>query len=312
MKKKIILISGIIIIGLVFAFIKFSDKSTGMANAKDTLSISHRYGVTEVKKNPERVVVLDYGALDIIKSMGEDVIALPKSSLPTYLENFKDEKYEDVGSLKEFNMEKINELKPDLIIIEGRQGDYYDELSKIAPTIGLGTINNDHFKSLNDNVDILSKIYGKEDFGKKKIEEINSRILKIGEKVKKENRNALVAMVYDGNMSVYGPSSRFGMIYDKFLYNPVDKDIKVEGHGQNVSNEYILDKNPEYLFVIDKGVVSNSKGEKAKDIMENELIKRTDAYKNGKIIYLDTKTWYLGGAGIIATENMLDEMEKTL
>jgi iron complex transport system substrate-binding protein len=38
---------------------------------------------------------------------------------------------------KDFWHEKINQLKPDLIIISGRQQDYQEQLKAIAPTIYL-------------------------------------------------------------------------------------------------------------------------------------------------------------------------------
>ena len=44
-------------------------------------------------------------------------------------------------------MEKIFELNPDLIIISGRQADYYEELSKIAPTINLSIDNKNYLES---------------------------------------------------------------------------------------------------------------------------------------------------------------------
>ena len=44
------------------------------------------------------------------------------------------EEYSSIGTLKEPDMGKIFELTPDLIVISGRQADYYEELNKIAPS----------------------------------------------------------------------------------------------------------------------------------------------------------------------------------
>ena len=59
-------------------------------------------------------------------------------------------------------MEKIFELSPDLIIISGRQADYYEELNKIAPTIHLGVDNENYLESFKVNMNILGEIFGKE------------------------------------------------------------------------------------------------------------------------------------------------------
>ena len=51
-----------------------------------------------------------------------------------------------LDTLKEPDMEKIFELTPDLIIISGRQADYYEELNKIAPTISFRCDNENYIK----------------------------------------------------------------------------------------------------------------------------------------------------------------------
>ncbi|WP_010292107.1 siderophore ABC transporter substrate-binding protein [Clostridium senegalense] len=314
MSKKVLISILIIILFLIggYSFLKFSNEGKGEGLVGDMV-IEHRYGQTQVKSNPEKIVVLDYGSLDILDKMEIEPIALPKSNLPEYLSKYNDEKYSDLGALLEFDMEKINELKPDLIIIEGRQGKYYEELSKIAPTIGLGTVNNDHFKSLEDNIFILSKIFGKDAFGKKEVEKINKELDEINNKTTSSENNALIFMVNKGSISVFGQGSRFGMIYDKFGFKCADENLSGENnHGENVSYEYILSKNPEYIFVIDKSVIVGGEQKSAKEIMETDIVKNTNAYKNGKIIYLDPKAWYLGGSGISSTEIMISEIKKSL
>ena len=282
-------------------------------NSVQTITISHRGGETEVNKNPQNVVVLDYGSLDILNEMGVDTVsALPKKSLPDYLSDYKDEKYTDLGSVKEFNLEAINELGPDLIIIEGRQSDSYDEFSKIAPTIYLGSDGANYLETLKKNVTILGQIFDKEDIAKEKIEDIENRMNSVKEKVKADNLNALMTMVTDGSMSVYGEGSRFNIVYNELGFTSADSNIEVSTHGQSISNEYLVSKNPDYLFVIDKGAISGGENQPAKVIIENELVKTTDTYKNGNIVYLDPETWYVGGAGIKSANEMLNEVEEAL
>ncbi len=49
-----------------------------------------------------------------------------------------------------------------------------------------------------------------------------------------------------------------------------------------------------------------------KDSIENELVKKTNAYKNGKIIYLNADYWYLSGGGLLSMKEMIKEMEEAL
>ena len=50
----------------------------------------------------------------------------------------------------------------------------------------------------------------------------------------------------------------------------------------------------------------------AKEVMENELVMRTDAYKNGNIVYLTPDVWYLTEGGITATDMMLKDLENAI
>ena len=312
MNKKVGIITGVIIavLILVFGVSKFKSNDVIQNNTKEMITVTDRNGEKKVPKNPKRVVVLDYGALDTMKAINKEPVGVPKQNLPNYLSMYKDDKYTDIGGVKEFNMEKINELKPDLIIIEGRQASYYDELNKIAPTILLGTDGTDHFGSLEKNAKVIASIYGVEDEVEGKIKDLNARAEKVAKKVKAGNKNALVTMVSEGNISAFGKGSRYSVIYDKFGFTPID-NIEVSKHGKNISSEYLVSKNPEYIFVVDRGAITGDK-KPAKDVVENELIKNTKAYKDGNIVYLDAQVWYLGGCGLMSTDLMINEIEKAI
>lgn len=307
------------ILGIVLTSVLALGMLTGCGNSKtadtetkEVISIKHNGGETEVPKNPEKVVVLDYGSLDILDRLDVKVIGVPQNNLPSYLDKYKSADYVNVGGIKEFNLETVNEIGPDLIIIEGRQEDSYDELSKIAPTIYLGSLNTDHFEGVKENVTTLGKIFDKEDVADKELNNIQERLNAIKEKVESENLNALVTMVTDGSMSVYGAGSRYNSIYENFGFKPADENIEVNKHGQSISYEYLAKKNPDYLFVIDKGVITGSEAQPAKDIVENDLVKTTDTYKNGHIVYLDAQAWYVGGQGLQSTEKMISDIENAL
>lgn len=315
MNKKVGIIVGVAIAAILvgsIAFSKINGNKGTVTNEKEVITVTDRNGEVEVPKNPKVVVSLDYGSTDVLDKLGVEVAALPKKSLPSYLDKYKDDKYKDLGDLFEFSAETINELKPDLIIIEGRQQERFEELSKIAPTIYLGLDGTDHFGSLERNIDVLGKIFDKEDVANKELDTLKSRINAISEKVKADNLNALVTMVNEGSMSVYGNGSRFNSIYNEFGFKATDENIEVSKHGQSISSEYLVEKNPNYLFVLDKNVITGNESQTAKDIVENELVKTTDTYKDGHIVYLNPQAWYIGGAGLQATEIMIDDIEKAI
>ena len=50
----------------------------------------------------------------------------------------------------------------------------------------------------------------------------------------------------------------------------------------------MLAENPDYIFVMDRDSAIGTEGAQlAKEIMENELVMDTDAYRNGNVSYLE-------------------------
>ena len=239
------------------------------------------------------------GTMELFKRSANDVYDNTAVLRLDLLSKYEDGKYENVGSLKEPDMEKVYELKPDLIIMSGRLESYYEELNKIAPTIYLGVDNTDYLGSFKKNMETLGQIFGK----------VEEAIGKVNEKA--EGVNALIALANDNAFSVYGEGSRFGIIHKEFGIEAVDKTIESSTHGQKASFEYILDKNPDYLFVIDRAAVTGG-NTSAKEMFDNEIIKKTDAYKNGNIVYLDADVWYTISGGIESTQKMVDEVLEAL
>ena len=83
--------------------------------------------------------------------------------------------------------------------------------------------------------------------------------------------NALVVLVNEGQLSAYGKGSRFGLIHDTFGFKAADDKIEASTHGQSVSYEYVLEKNPGILFVVDRTKAIG--GDDSKDnVAANELL----------------------------------------
>ncbi len=278
--------------------------------ATETVTVTHKLGETEVVKNPKNVVVFELGILDALAALDVEVTGVPLSgSLPEHLSQYQDENvYTNVGSLKELDMEAIYGLEPELIIIGGRQADYYEELSEIAPTIQLAVDNTDYMASFKSNMDYVGQIFGKEAEVAEKINAVEEKVEALKEKVTEMDVTGLIALANDGEFSVYGAGSRFGIIHDTFGIKPVDETIdNTTTHGQKASFEYVVEQNPDYLFVVDRGAVTGG-ASSAQELFSNELMKTTDAYQNDNIVYLDASVWYTAGGGITSTEQMVDEV----
>ncbi|WP_147533582.1 siderophore ABC transporter substrate-binding protein [Bacillus marasmi] len=318
MKRQLLLLI-IAIIALIATACSSNEtsKETSTDNAKKTekveeIVVKHQFGETKVKQNPEKVVVFDFGTLDTLDALGVEVAGLPKDYVPTYLSKYKDDKYANLGAAKEPDFEKINELQPDLIIIAGRQQELYDKFAEIAPTVYMAVDTTKYMESFKENVTTLGKIFDKENEVKAEVEKIEKSVAALNEKGSKLNKKALIILANDGKVSAYGKNSRFGIIHDEFGISPVDESIEVSTHGQSISFEYIAEKNPDYLFVVDRGAVVVGGESSAKQIVENSLVKKTNAVKNGKVIYLDANYWYTSGGGLVSVAEMVKEVEAAI
>lgn len=277
--------------------------------APEELTIKHKLGEAKLKKNPQKVVVFDYGVLDSLDKLGVEVTSVPQSSLPSYLEKYKDSKYVNAGTLFEPDFEKLNEIKPDVIFISGRAQDKYEELNKIAPTIFLAVDTTKYMDSFAANMKTLGEIFGKEKEVDAELAKINDEIKAVHDKAAASGK-ALVVLANEGKISAYGAGSRFGIIHDVLGFAQSDEKIEASTHGQSVTAEYIAEKNPDYLFVIDRGaaVKSDKSAPSGKQTIENDLTKNTNAAKNGRIVYLDPNYWYLSGGGLISVAEMVKEI----
>ncbi|MCD8830225.1 ferrated catecholamine ABC transporter substrate-binding lipoprotein SstD [Staphylococcus gallinarum] len=337
----------VLVIGLMFLLAACGnsgsgsdDKKSESKDTKDTVKIENNYKASgekrdgsdaktvketvEVPKNPKKAVVFDYGTLDTMKELGlaDKVKAVPKGeggkSLPDFLSDFKDEKYLNTGSLKEVNYDKVAAAKPDVIYISGRTANQknLDEFKKAAPdakVVYVGVDNKNEVNSLKENAEKLGKIYDKESEVKSLNKKLDDKIAEVKDKTKDmKDEKAMFLLVNEGELSTYGAGDRFGsLIFNTMGFTAADDNIKGSTHGQNVTNEYIAEKNPAIIFAMDRGQAIGGKST-AKQALDNDVIKNVDAVKHNKVYELDPKLWYFASGSTTTAIKQMDEVEKAL
>lgn len=284
-------------------------EATSSAAEETTIDVTDGNGTITVPKNPEKVVVFDNGSLDTLDALGvgDRVAGAAVDNLPDYLSAYAD--VDSAGGIKEPDLEKINAIQPDLIIISGRQSDYLDDLNEIAPTMYLAVDTSDTWNSIKQNVETLGKIFDKEAEAEEQLTALEQSITETKEQAETSGEKALVILVNEGEVSAYGEGSRFGIVHDTFGFAQADDTIEASTHGQSISYEYILEKNPDILFVVDR---TQAIGGDTTDnnVADNELVKQTNAGKNGKVISLQPDVWYLSGGGLESVQMMLDDVNQ--
>ncbi|QXE00842.1 siderophore ABC transporter substrate-binding protein [Terribacillus sp. DMT04] len=312
MKKLTLLMTGLLFVLLLAACGSNSDTASGADKKEEKLTIEHELGTTEVAKNPDKIVTFDMGALDTLDKLGVDVTGVAQQNLPDYLSKYSGSDYENAGGLKEPDLEKIAEISPDVIFISGRQSDFYEQLSELAPTIYIGIDTTDYMNSFKKNTETIAQIVGKEEEAKTALTEVDDAIADLKAKAENMDGKALITLVNDGSVSAYGKESRFGVIHDVYGVPTVDETIESSTHGQSVGFEYISEKNPDYLFVVDRGAVVGKGASSAEKVLDNELVNDTTAAKENQITYLDPGYWYLSGGGLESEMEKVKEISDAL
>lgn len=302
---------------LAFTFMLTSCKKTDKNAVQDdsktevrTLTLQNQDREVTVPLSPERVVVFDLGALDVMDELdlGDRIVGVPKQTFPAYLQPYGDnEALINAGGLMEPNFEKIAAVRPDLIIIGLRQLRDYDRFAEIAPTIVYDIDYKNFVNSVRKNAELLGQIFEKEEATASRLEQMMQNLDKVRAKTEHATQKALVVMVNNGKFNVFGSSSRFGYVYDYFGVPSADDTIEISTHGASISSEYLKEKDPDILFVIDRNAAINHTPVNKKAV-ENELIKQTTAYKNNRIVYLSSGVWYISGGGIHSLESCAEEI----
>ncbi|MDI5676683.1 ABC transporter substrate-binding protein, partial [Salmonella enterica subsp. enterica serovar Anatum] len=120
------------------------------------------------------------------------------------------------------------------------------------PTLYLGVDSSKTWESTKQNIETLGTIFGKEKEAEDKIASLEKDITEVKEVAEKSGKKGLITLVNEGSLSAYGNGSRFGIIHDTFGVLPADDKIEVSTHGQEVSYEYVLETNPDIIFVVDR------------------------------------------------------------
>lgn len=271
----------------------------------------------EVPYDPERIAILDMACLDILDSLGVGgrVVGSASTSLDYLQDYVTDQNIENLGTIKEADMEAVMACEPDVIFIGGRLSSSYDALSEIAPVVYLSTDTEiGVVESVRKNASTIAAIFGLEDQVDELMADFDERIETLAAFA--EGKTAIVGMCTSGSFNVLGNDGRCSMIGREIGFENVGVDANADTstHGNEASFEYVVEKNPDYIFVMDRDAAIGTDGAQlAQDIMENELVQGTDAYKNGQLVYLEhPAVWYTAEGGVQALDLMLQDLETTL
>ncbi|HCR62851.1 MAG: siderophore ABC transporter substrate-binding protein [Serratia liquefaciens] len=286
---------------------------TPAADAPATVNFQHLNGTTEVKKHPQRVVVLDYASLETLQLLGVEPLALPgnRTMLPDSLKQYQNAKYLNAGTLFEPDMATLRAAKPDLILIAGRSSKAYAELSGIAPTLNMAIDPQDQLGSLKQRTLQLGELFDKQPQAQAAVDKLDAEIAAIKPQVAKAGRG-LVVLFSGGKISAYAPKSRFSFTYDALGFQSALQSDNADVRGNKLTPEQVAQLNPDWLFIIDRDAATGRPNAVApQKILTTTALKNTVAVKKGQVVYLPAAEVYLSG-GIITSQHIVERVAEAL
>lgn len=278
----------------------------------------------EVPYNPERIAVLDMPALDILDSLGlgDRIVGSAKVTIE-YLTQYNPDdsngKIANLGSVKTADMEQVAACAPDVIFIGGRLSKSYAELEKIAPVVYLAV---DYEKgvveSTKANAITIATMFGKTAEVDAKFNGFQTRIDALKNVL--NGKNVLLCMYNNNALSVMATDSQLNFMVNEL--GGIDKGAGVvleekPAHGTDAGWETIVNIAPEYMFVLDRSTATGAADEGvlgAREVIENDLVKEMQCYKDGKIVYFiqHANVWYTSTGGVQALDTMIADLEAAL
>ena len=270
-------------------------------------TIVHDFGTTKLKKVPKRIVILDnlYGEilnpLDITPVGATTGQADSQEFSTLFKKQYKDAKVVSVGWQGNPDLDKIAELKPDLILMTGEQEDLYDELSEIAPTVGY-QINTDENWDYHETSLKVAEIFDKRDEMKKDLDRLDAREAVFAENVKAKfgNQKLMYLRVTDNDIRYYA-YGHFGYLYDTYHFNRAET-FNPDDMFQVIDPDKLKDINPDLLIV-----QADSQELLENKLKNNPVWSSLKAVQNNKVIYADYSTYMLG-FGIVSQEAIMKQI----
>ena len=275
----------------------------------------------EVPYDPQRIAILDMPALDIVDALGvgDRIVGSAKVTIE-YLTDYNPDDSNgtimNLGTVKTADLEKVAACEPDIIFIGGRLSSVYADLEAIAPVVYLAV---DYEKGIVEstkyNAQTIASIFGKEAEVDEMFNDFQPRIDALHAVL--NDKNVLLGMYNANALGLMDTASQLNIIAKELGANNLSEsvgEVEKATHGEEASWETIITLNPEYMFILDRSTATEAADQSVmgvREVIENDLIKELDVYKNGNIVYFieHANVWYTSTGGVQALDTMLADLE---
>lgn len=270
--------------------------------------ITHPQGETTVSGVPSVVLTQDWAVFDDLDALGVAVAGVPSSNAPSYLDGKVAADALQIGSLFEPDFEGIAASEADIYFVAGRSAAAYGTAKDILPTVDLSVNNGSIIEGVEHNLATLGEIFGLEDKAAELTVALEAKVAEARAAAQGKG-TALVLVTNAGKLGVYGPDSRVSWVYNEIGMPSALDAVKDGDHGGDaVSFEFLLEVNPDWVFVVDRDAGTGENSGAAAALLDNELFNQTTAAQQGHIVYLDPQASYISMHGYQGVMLLLDQV----
>ncbi|AVK82271.1 ABC transporter substrate-binding protein [Lysinibacillus sp. B2A1] len=304
-KRKII---ASLFLGLLLLLAACGNTTTSTTTNKesklaDTKKVQTMNGEIEIPINPKRIVAEEYIATLIVLNV--EPIGAPGLTLENYYLKDSLKGVASIGTYGKPSTEKIIGLKPDLIITGN--GDNYEVLSKIAPTV---VIPYGELKDAHEELTYFGQLLGKEQEAKDWLTKYDQKIADAKAQVDAIiPADASFSIIEDAGKKLYVYGDNFGRggqpVYQSLGRKPPAKiaDEIMEKQWAEISEEMLTEYAGDYIIL-------TADTRTLEDFKKDPIWSSLPAVKNDHLyIWPEERSWYYDPTAVLA---QVEELTKWL
>lgn len=285
--------------------------SLALASSAGAVTVPHLMGQTEMKHQPKRIVVLEFGFMDALARLGIRPVGIAADGdkadvvLPHLQKYYPAGSVTLVGNRHAPSLEKILALKPDLIIAdENDHQKIYAQLNKIAPTLLFRSYRGSYADQI-EQFGLISQLVGKEALGKRVLAQHQQLLKRARATSNPAAGRVVVGVLAPTGFFVHSDKSYIGSLLEVLGRN--NPALNRDGQTQYaVSMEGLLALNPDTLIVL-----YNPEDEAIyRKFAADPLVKSLNATRTNRIYTFNRDAW-AKGRGVIGLEGILNDTVKS-
>lgn len=313
LRLRLLLIFALVITACHGYISQKADNSKTQLPNSDCRVVVHQSGETCIPHNPKRIVVTSADILDPVLALGVKPIAAPEPNLLHSQGRHLGDRVEDIISLGKENgisLEKIVNLKPDLILGFEIDPEKYKLLSKVAPTVSIQVLEPVGQK-WKETFQKLAEFLDKSKEAEIKLAQYHQRVTQLKQNVEKRfgGTTVSVARFYADGQIRFNTVFHFSVsILQEVGFSAPPQQVPFA----NTANRYAVFISLEKLELLDADIlfVTLDPGSETyfKEYQENPLWKKLNVVQNNQVYTVDSSYWY--GGSILGANAILDDVEK--